>query len=89
MSKATYSLGITTKCVRRSGVDGGVLGAKAAKLVATDRVCVSTFVNVTSLDIFKESWRQFPAMFVATKPDVSKETSGHFQPCLVRPNQAL
>ena len=40
------------------GDGGGVAGEKAEKPVTTVQDCVSTFVSMTSLDIFKETLGQ-------------------------------
>lgn len=45
----------------------GVSGAQAAKPVTTVHVCVSTFVSVKPLDIFKKTMGQLPAVAVARK----------------------
>lgn len=50
------------------GTDGGgVTGQKDAKPVNSTRDCVSSFVNVTPLGIFKATSGQFPNVFVVTK----------------------
>lgn len=49
------------------GDTGGITGGKSAKSVTPVQVCVSTFVNLTPLDTFKETLGQFPAVFVVQK----------------------
>lgn len=70
----------------------GVTYDKAASEAAEDHslslhlVCI---VNMTPLDMFKETLGQFPAVIVATKPGVLNETSGHVPPCSWRPERVL
>lgn len=46
---------------------------KAAKLVTTVQICVSTFVSMKILDIFQDISGQFPAVFVAKKLDILRQ----------------
>lgn len=46
---------------------GDVRGDKAAKPVTAVRACVSAFLSMTPVDIFKETSGQFPVVFVATR----------------------
>lgn len=46
------------------GGGGGVTGNKASKWMTAVCICVSTLVNVTPLDIFKETLGQFPVVDV-------------------------
>lgn len=45
------------------------LGERFSKPVTTVQVCVSACVN--PMDIFEQSWGQFPAMFVDTENQFS------------------
>lgn len=44
--------------------------AEAAKPKTAVQDCVSTFISVTLLDIFKKTLEQFPTLLVATKTDI-------------------
>lgn len=41
--------------------------------VAAVQDCVSTFISVKPLDLLKQIYGQFPAMFVATKPGILRQ----------------
>lgn len=49
---------------------GGATDEKAAEQMTAIQDCVSTSASVKPLDIFNKASRQFPAVFVATKPDI-------------------
>lgn len=48
--------------------------------------CISIFVNVNLLDIFREMLGHFPTELVAIKPDIYEGKLGHFPPVLAEKN---
>ena len=61
-------------CLWPGETEGTVVELQARALpVAAVQECVSTFVSVTPLDLLKQVYEQFPAMFVATKPCILRQ----------------
>lgn len=64
-----------------------VCGDRPAGLEGDLRTFTVTFVE-TKTEYFPQEVGISPALFVAIKPSVLRETSGHFQKCLWGPKQS-